>query len=264
MGRGHKVSRSREFEATVVAEFNAGMAAADLARRHNVPKGLIFSILRRHDLKPKVNARNIDRRVKYDKGTVDAVVRCYLEPNWINHVAKTFGMPYGTVRKMLARRGVLRADGTLKAFSQAQFDDMRQKRREGWSFDRIGKAHGINGTYARRIMMQLGETSALVRLSRRKPDAVMIRGGYRCVHVYPGDPFYSMQDGKGYVAEHRLVMARHLGRPLTKDETVHHVNGDRQDNQLENLQIRRLDHGRGASFQCADCGSTNIVATKLF
>lgn len=88
---------------------------------------------------------------------------------------------------------------------------------------------------------------------------VVTRQGYIRVWVPSDHRFASMRPkNQGGVLEHRLVMAETLGRPLTNRETVHHINGDRSDNRLENLQLRRSQHGQGQRYVCADCGSENI------
>jgi hypothetical protein len=75
-------------------------------------------------------------------------------------------------------------------------------------------------------------------------------GGYIGMLIYPDHALYGMGAKRGtgqarHILEHRLVMAQHLGRPLTRNETVHHLNGDRQDNRIENLELWTGRHGRG-------------------
>lgn len=48
-----------------------------------------------------------------------------------------------------------------------------------------------------------------------------------------------------YVREHRLIVEQNIGRVLTEDEHVHHINGKRDDNRIDNLEIMtREEHGR--------------------
>jgi hypothetical protein len=89
------------------------------------------------------------------------------------------------------------------------------------------------------------------------------------VLVEANDPYFTMSAentrkwGRGYVLEHRLVMARSLGRPLAPAERVHHRNGKREDNQIENLELWKLKtkgHPAGvreADYHCPGCRCFN-------
>ena len=68
-------------------------------------------------------------------------------------------------------------------------------------------------------------------------------GSYLRLRLFPKDKYYPMTNSQGFVPEHRLVMAKHLGRLLTNTEIVHHINMNKKDNQIGNLQlIKKGEH----------------------
>jgi len=74
------------------------------------------------------------------------------------------------------------------------------------------------------------------------------RGGRRKDHfgyIYICSPDHPHKNKRGEVAEHRLVMERILGRYLEPEEVVHHINGIRDENYPENLELTDIhEHQR--------------------
>lgn len=73
-----------------------------------------------------------------------------------------------------------------------------------------------------------------IRSNRRRDGRYTTKDGYIQVQT---------PDGLRY--EHRIIMERSLGRPLYPDERVHHKNGIKNDNRLENLELWSISHPAG-------------------
>jgi hypothetical protein len=95
-----------------------------------------------------------------------------------------------------------------------------------WGYKRE-YVNGHNGSHIPKGSTRRGE------LALGWNGGVVTRGGYR----YIFKPQHPNANKKGYIAEHRLVMSDFLGRKLKTFEHVHHINGNKIDNRIENLEL---------------------------
>jgi HNH endonuclease len=96
----------------------------------------------------------------------------------------------------------------------------------------------------RSVESRLKQAASLRAAGRRGAASHAWKGGRKKQHGYVKvlvGREHPMSDHHGYVLEHRLVMAQHLGRMLTREEVVHHVNEVRDDNRIENLMLFATD-----------------------
>jgi len=126
--------------------------------------------------------------------------------------------------------------------------------KERWVVIRKGKAKSsrclLCGLKARKhgSLGLFGENNPGWKGGRHKSNE-----GYIFIRVSLSDPYYSMVGATGYVAEHRLVIAKCLGRCLLKSEHVHHINGIRDDNRIENLELLSPDKHLLKTNTCQNC-----------
>lgn len=82
--------------------------------------------------------------------------------------------------------------------------------------------------------MKYGDPLIQKHASPTKTGRYTTDEGYVRLYGYKDHP---NAQAKGCILEHILIMSEHLGRPLTKGENVHHINGQRDDNRIENLEL---------------------------
>jgi transposase-like protein len=187
----------------------------------------------------------------------------------LSELGRRHGVNLETIRNVLRRQGVERRPrgNAIREFTDNQIEKMSAMWHAGDSQTKIAAHFKTHQTVISRALRFHG-IKPVGRMATRETHwnwkgGQALLGGYRIVLLDADSPYAEMRHSQGYVLEHRLVMAQHLGRCLKPEETIHHINNDKLDNRIENLQLRQGKHGKHTVSECGDCGSRNIVSVPL-
>lgn len=128
-----------------------------------------------------------------------------------------------------------------------------------------GKTFARKGKPKAKYCSKICSCRAIARTRPSTKGYVIDPKGYKLIRA----PDHPMASREGYVMEHRLVMAKVIGRNLTAQQVVHHVNGNKLDNRPENLELMlKHEHDRKPKpprkpIACPHCGGEIIVSGRV-
>lgn len=190
----------------------------------------------------------------------------------VPEMVKYFGCDRPTIRATAKRLGLPRRPSgpPVPPLLPEDLDALLRLWDEGATVAHLCRTFGRDRGVMKRLLRINNRDVPTYALGARGPDHPSWGGGrsrdargYMTILLMPDDPMIGMADKRGRLPEHRLLKALEIGRPLERHEEVHHINGVRDDNRLENLQLRSFAHGAGVVHQCIDCGSSNIRSIPL-
>lgn len=181
---------------------------------------------------------------------LDRVKEIYENKGSIRLVAKEFGVGYRAAKSAIERAGcTLNLSNKDKIAKGSEYSDdqiYHMYKIEKMAYKDIREITGLHVSKIKEALIRKGISEEEIQ-KRRTPSGKACgnwktgrrvnENGYILIRLERDDVFYNMVNSSGCVFEHRYEMAKYLGRPLLKSENVHHINGIRDDNRIENLEL---------------------------
>jgi transcriptional regulator len=255
-----------ENRAEIIKLWSNGTSVANIARIIHARDVNVSTVLRESGIKARLGGKHH----RFSKEQEASIIIDYELGMSFRTLVDKYGGSAPVLKGVLIRNGVdVRRTGRKAFWTPDRIEWLRQQHEHGRSQESIAKDLGCSQTIISRKLIDFKISSP------QKPRSGENHPSWKGGRIVDGQGYIRVKVGEeeshlvdetisgAYVMEHRLVMARMLGRPLTSRESVHHINNVRNDNRPENLQLRQGKHGKGAVFHCASCGSNDIIAVPL-
>lgn len=162
----------------------------------------------------------------------------YQRSQIVSVTAEATGASPDQVRRVLRRNGIELSRAQERGACWQHRDMIRAMAAEGATLTAMAEAVGCNRRHLKAFLErhQIDYAEYHKRGSQNPAwhgGRIVDKDGYVLVKA----PDHPNRDRHGYMREHRLVMESVLGRLLEAGEVVHHRDGDKQNNDPENLEV---------------------------
>lgn len=153
-------------------------------------------------------------------------------------IAEMFGVTFQLVSLRFKEFGIIARKH--QTFCEWMTKDLLNKMytTQKMSHYEIGKQLGFKPSFIFQMCRKYGiQSRAHKDAAKRGSESSQWKGG---LYTSKGG-YIVIQSKEGRVYQHRYIMEQHLGRKLKTDEHVHHINGNKSDNRIENLKVLSAD-----------------------